>query len=164
MIFSKTNPPSGSGCGSTALEVTHDESLDAGRLHAGDDVGDAVGVDGDRCLGEGHAEGRDHRVGAVDRRGDGGRVVDVAADDVEARMLDREGVGMAGEGDDVVVLVERQPGEESTGGAIGPEHCELHGISLSMCARASSGAGYIDKDAALGRSVTSPAACGRRLS
>ena len=109
MIFSKTNPPSGSGWGPTALELTHDEPLDAGRVHAGDDVGDTVRIDGDRRLGKRHAEGGYHRVGPVDRRGDGGGVVDIAADDVEAPMLDREGVGTAGEGDDVVVVVERQP-------------------------------------------------------
>ena len=46
----------------------------------------------------------------VDRRGHGGRVVDIARGDLEARMLDREAVGMPGEGDHVVVLVERQLG------------------------------------------------------
>ena len=41
-------------------------------------------------------------------------------------MLDREGVGATGDGDHVVAFVERQLGEESPGGAIGPEDCELH--------------------------------------
>ena len=126
MIFSKTKPPSGSGWGPIALELTHTSRLIAGGAHAGDDVGDAVRVDGDRGLGERHAERREHRVGPVDRRGDRGAVVDVAGGHLEMGMLERERVGVAGEGDHVVVLVERQPGEESSGGAVRPEYCELH--------------------------------------
>jgi hypothetical protein len=106
------------------------ESLDAGGVHPGDDVGRTLGVDGDRCLGKRHAERREHGVGPVDRRGDGGCVVDIAADDLEAPMLDRESVRASGEGDDLVALVERQLGEESAGGAVRAEHCELHGSVL----------------------------------
>ena len=73
-------------------------------------------------------------------------------------MLEREGVGMAGEGDDVVALVERQPGEESTGWTIRAEYCKLHGISLSMCVPPSSGAGSSARTPRSVGSVTSPAA------
>jgi hypothetical protein len=54
------------------------------------------------------------------------RVVDIAGGDLEARVLDGKGVGMPGESDDVVVLVERQSGEEPPGRAVGSEHCDLH--------------------------------------
>ena len=54
------------------------------------------------------------------------RVVNIAGGNLEARVLDRERVGMAGERDHVVVLVERQLGEESSGGAIRPEHGKFH--------------------------------------
>lgn len=100
-----------------------------------------VGVDGDRGLGKGHAKGREHGVGTSDRRGDGGRVVDIAAGDLETPMLDREGVSVSGEGDHVVVLAERQLGEESSGRAIGPEHCDLHQSVPSMYAQTRGRAG-----------------------
>jgi hypothetical protein len=56
MIFSKMKPPSGSGCGPTALELTRANRLmPAACMPA--DVGDAVRVDADRGLAKGHAEG-----------------------------------------------------------------------------------------------------------
>jgi hypothetical protein len=79
------------------------QPLDTGGVHAGNDVGRAVGVDGDRGLGEWHAEGGDDGIGPVDRRGDNGPIVDVAAGNLEAPVLDWEGVGAAGERDRVMV-------------------------------------------------------------
>lgn len=60
--------------------------------------------------------------------------MDIASGNLEAPVLDREGAGVAGERDHVVVLVERQLGEEPPGGAVGPEHCELHGFCSFRCA------------------------------
>jgi len=48
--------------------------------------------------------------------------VDIPGGNLETAMLDREGVRTAGEGDHVVVLVERQLGEEPPGRAISTEH------------------------------------------
>jgi hypothetical protein len=41
-------------------------------------------------------------------------------------MLDLEGLGVAGEGDDVVILVEGQLGDVAPGRAVGPEHGKSH--------------------------------------
>ena len=90
--------------------------------------------------------------------------MNVAAPNVEARILEWKGVGLTSEGDDVVVLVERQPAKEATGWTVRAEYCEPHVISLSMCAPAAVRGGFIGKDAALVGSVTSSAARGRRLS
>jgi hypothetical protein len=56
--------------------------------------------------------------------------VDVAADDLETRMFDRERIGASGERHDVVV-VERELGQKPSGWAVRPEHCELHEFVLS---------------------------------
>ena len=110
------------------------EPLDPGGVHAGDDVGGAVREGGDRGLGKRHAEGGEDGVGPVDPRRNGGRVVDIPGDNLEAPVLDREDVGAAGEGDHIVALVEGQLGEEPPGRAIGAEHCKLHRSVLSKCA------------------------------
>jgi hypothetical protein len=64
---------------------------------------------------------------------------------------------VAGEGDHVVAVVERQLGEESAGEAIGPEHCKLHRFVPFDVRRALVRGGYINKDAGMTRSVTSAA-------
>src|SRR5882724_7951848 len=132
------------------------EALDAGGAHAGDDVGGAVREDRDRGLGKGHAEGGEYGVGPVDRRSNGGRVVDIAGGNLEALMLNREDLGAAGKGDHIVALVERQLGEESPGRAIGAEHCKLHQWFLSTCAPGCLRSAYVNKDATMARFVTSP--------
>ncbi len=127
-------------------------------MHAGNDVGGAFGIGGDGSLGKGHAKGRNDGVGTVNGHGDGDRVVDIAGGDLEAPVLDREGAGVAGEGDHLVVLVERQLGKEPPGGAVGPEHCQLHrfvpfGVRPGIPKRHT--AVYISEDAATAWCVTS---------
>src|SRR5205807_3253314 len=118
------------------------------------DVGGAVREDGDRGLGKRHAEGGGDGVGPVDRRSDGGRVVDIPVGNLEVAMLDREDVGAAGEGDHIVALVEGQLGEEPPGRTIGAEHCKLHRSVLSKCAPTWVRGGYVNKDASMAGFVT----------
>jgi hypothetical protein len=84
-------------------------------------------------------------------------------------MLDREGVRVAGEGDHVVVFVERQLGQESPGGAISTEHCQLHQfVPFRRASRTCVRGGCINKDSTIVTSVTSlleasapaPSGCG----
>ncbi len=70
-------------------------------------------------------------------------------------MLEREDAGVAGKGDHVVVLAERQLGEESSGRAIRPEHCKLHRFVPFDVRPDLAWGGYLNKDAAVARSVTS---------
>jgi hypothetical protein len=91
--------------------------------------------------------------------------VDVAGGELEAAVLDREGVRAPGERNYIEVLVEGQLREKAPGGAIGPEHCELHRLFLSISVGVNYLCGsitergtqaYKGKDSATIRFVTAP--------
>ena len=128
------------GIGDDGTGADTGQPLDAGRPHARHDVGHAVGVHSHRRLREGHAERGEDGVRPVDRPRYRGGVMDVAAHDAKAGLLDREGIRAAGEGDHLVAVAECQPGQDPTGGAVGAEHCELHVAFLSMGAPRTVGA------------------------
>jgi hypothetical protein len=66
-----------------------------------------VGVHSDGRFGKGHTKRGEYGIGPINGCGDRGGVVDIATAHLEVPMLDREAVGPAGEGHDVVILVER---------------------------------------------------------
>src|SRR5712672_1286841 len=97
-------PPSGSGCGPIALELTHANRL----IPAACMPAMMLATPSEKTVIGVLAKGTPRAA----RRGRGGG-------------------GAAGEGDDIGALVERQPGEEPPGRAIGTEHGKLHRFVLS---------------------------------
>jgi hypothetical protein len=71
-------------------------------------------------------DGGKHRVGAVDRLADRGRVTAVAVDDGGERRWVLEGLRTSGKGSQLVATAQSLDHDVAAGTASGAEHGELH--------------------------------------
>ena len=107
----------------------HHHSLDPVPGHCGDDVPDAVAVDGDRLAGERQPKRGQHHIGSVDCPVDRLPVVHVGLHDAELFVPDREIRRSPGHRHNVVAGGERLLGELPAGRPAGSEDNDPHGCS-----------------------------------
>ena len=123
---SKRKPPSGSGCGATALDVTATSRLTPAPCMACTMLAMPSEYTSTGCLVNGTPSVEMTACGAGDRAADGISVVDVAGGDHQTIGVEREGLGMTGVGNHVVALGKRLRGQQAAGRSVGAEDGQLH--------------------------------------